>query len=255
MKLPPTAPPKPFFVNAPGSTIPQEYALEARRNPEAIKEMAETPQELRELNAEALARQYVFIIDRSGSMTSPDGGGSKTRWDSAQSAIEKMVDAVFRYDIDHSVPLYVFDYETIFVGELANSSQVREVFSNYKPRRGTTNLDGALKEALGTYAGSKRPNYYLVPGTTFIVLLDGGADDESAVFTTLRYYADPKNGFVANHTQIAISFLQIGNDPSATKFLQALDDNIEPDICDTKLSTILDEPGGLDRLLYDAIFD
>ena len=255
MKLPPTAPPKPFFVNAPGSSVGEEYALEARRDPGVIGGMAENAQELRELTAEALARQYVFIIDRSGSMMSLDGNSGKTRWDSAQSAIEKMVETVFRFDIDHTIPLYVFDYETVFVGELTSSTQVRQVFKDYKPRRGTTNLDGALKEALGCYAGTKRPNYTLVPGTTFIVLLDGGADSESAVFETLRFYADPRNGYIANHTQIAISFLQIGDDPSATNFLQALDDNIEPDICDTKKDDILNEPGGLDRLLYDAIFD
>jgi hypothetical protein len=255
MKLPPSAPPKPYFVNAPGSSVPQEFAIEARKNPDAIPQMAETPSELQQLQLEALARQYVFIIDRSGSMGWKDTNGpGGTKWQSAQRAIEKMVDAVFKYDIDHSIPLYLFDDRVEFVGELTDASQVKEVFKAYSPR-GTTDLAKVLKEALGTYSGTKRPNYELVPGTTFIVLLDGGADDEAGVFDTLRHFADPRNGYVQNHTQIAVSFVQIGDDPSATAFLKALDDNIEPDICDTAKDDILSEQGGLDRLLYNAIFD
>ncbi|KAG5179881.1 hypothetical protein JKP88DRAFT_273716 [Tribonema minus] len=168
-----------------------------------------------DLQKEALVRQYVLIVDRSGSMSTPDGKG-RTRWDSAGVAVENMVDTIFKYDVDHTVPLYVFDSEVIFVGELTSPSQVKQVFREYRPR------------------GTKRPNYEVVPGTTFIVLLDGGADDEEA---------------------IALSFVQIGDDPNAERFLTRLDETAEPDICDTKKDDILYQAGGLDRLLHDAIFD
>eukprot|EP00611_Tribonema_gayanum_P009500 TRINITY_DN192_c0_g1_i2.p1 TRINITY_DN192_c0_g1~~TRINITY_DN192_c0_g1_i2.p1 ORF type:complete len:285 (+),score=41.52 TRINITY_DN192_c0_g1_i2:96-857(+) len=253
MKLPPTAPPSTLFVNAPGSDVPKEYALPARANPDLIVSMAETPKEKMDLQREALVRQYVLIVDRSGSMSNPDGSG-KTRWDSAGAAVEKMVDTIFHYDVDHTVPLYVFDSEVIFVGELTSPAQVKQVFREFGPR-GSTGLDKALHEALSTYAGTKRPNYEVVPGTTFIVLLDGGADDEEAVLRTIRYFADPANRFIANHTQIAISFVQIGDDPNAERFLKRLDDTVEPDICDTKKDDILYQAGGIDRLLFDAIFD
>jgi hypothetical protein len=93
------------------------------------------------------------------------------------------------------------------------------------------------------------------PGTTFLVLLDGSADDEEAVISTLKYYANPSNGFVENHTQIAVSFIHIGNDARATKFLETLDNTIQPDICDTKKASILWQSGGIDQVLFDAIFD
>jgi hypothetical protein len=253
MRLPPTAPPSIEFVNAPGSTIPKEYAIPVRNNPDMIHTMAETPQELKDLQKEALCRQYVIIIDRSGSMSTPDGLRPGTRWTSAEKAVENMIDTIFRYDVDHSIPLYIFDHEVIFLGEVTNSSQIKGVFKEFKPR-GTTGLNEALKEALETYAGAKRPNYEVVPGTTFIVLLDGGANDETAVFNTLNYYANPKSGYVTNHTQIAISFIQIGDDPSATRFLKKLDDEIEPDIVDAKKDDLLYTKGGLDKILYDAIF-
>lgn len=184
----------------------------------------------------------------------PDG--STTRWESARKAVEKMAETVFKYDIDHSIPLYLFDDKVEFVGELTKSSQVVEVFKNYEPR-GTTNLAQCLEVALEEYAGSKRPNYEVCPGTTFIVVLDGCADDKDAVKRVLRKFSDPANGYVANHTQLAISFLQIADDPGATAFLKELDDGFigTPDICDTKKDDILSLPGGIEKLLHDAVFD
>lgn len=241
------------FQNAPGSTVPQEFALAARANPDVIKEMAETPAETRELKKEALARQYVLIIDRSGSMAARDGLG--TRWDSAASAVAKIIETVFKYDVDHSVPLYLFDHDVEFVGECTNVGQVSQVFSEYKPR-GTTDLAKVLDVAMEEYAGRKRPNYALIPGVTFIVLLDGGADDEAAVRRVIQKFATPANGFIANHTQLAVSFVQIGDDSGATRFLKDLDDNLPPiDVIDTKKDDIIFTPGGIDRLLHDAIFD
>ena len=254
MKLPSTPAPSTEFKNATGSTVPKEFALEARKNPEVIKEMAETPSEKKALEKEALARQYVFCIDRSGSMGWPDG--STTRWESARRAVEKMVETVFSYDIDHTVPLYLFDNEVEFVGECTQSSQVVEVFKSYQPR-GTTDLAKCLDVALEEYAGRKRCNYEVCPGTTVIVVLDGCADDKNAVKDAIRKFADPANGYVSNHTQLAISFLQIADDPGATAFLKELDDGFigTPDICDTKKDDILSVPGGIDQLLHDAVFD
>lgn len=254
MKLPTTPPPSTEFKNAPGSSVPREFALEARKNPEVIPDMAETQSETRDLEKEALARQYVLCIDRSGSMGWPDG--STTRWESARRAVEKLVEAVYRHDVDSSVPLYLFDHEVVFVGECTDPGQMRNVFEDYQPR-GTTDLAKCLDVAMEEYCGRKRVNYEVCPGTTFIVVLDGMADDKEAVKRVMRKFADPDNGYVANHTQVAVSFLQIADDPGATAFLQELDDGFAgtPDIIDTKKDDILSLPGGVDKLLRDAIFD
>ena len=254
MKLPATAAPSTEFKNAQGSSVPQEFALEARKNPECIPEMAETAKEKSDLEKEALSRQYLFCIDRSGSMGWADG--STTRWESARMAVQNLVETIFEYDVDHSVPLYLFDHEVTFVGECTKSSQVVEVFNSYQPR-GTTDLARCLDVALEEYAGRKRVNYEVCPGTTVIVVLDGSADDKSAVRDVIRKFSDPANGYVANHTQLAISFLQIADDPGATAFLKELDDGFAgtPDICDTKKDDILSVPGGIDTLLHDAVFD
>jgi Mg-chelatase subunit ChlD len=241
------------FQNAPGSTVPEQFALAARHNPDHIVEMAETPSEVVELRKEALVRQYVLIVDRSGSMAVRDGAG--TRWDSAQKAVEKLIETVFKYDFDHRVPVYVFDDQTTFVGECTDVGQVAEIFQQYKPR-GTTDLAKALDTAMEEYAGRKRPDFSQIPGTTFIVILDGSTDDNDAVVRVIKKFADLKNGYIQNHSQIAVSFVQIGDDAGATQFLQFLDDGMgEPDIIDTKKATLLYTPGGVDKLLMDAIFD
>jgi von Willebrand factor type A domain len=186
------------FHNAPGSTVPEQFALAARHNPDHIVEMAETPSEVVELRKEALVRQYVIIVDRSGSMAFRDGAG--TRWDSAQKAVEKLVETVFKYDVDHSVPVYVFDDQVTFVGECTDVGQVAGIFQQYKPR-GTTDLAKALDTAMEEYAGRKRPDFAQIPGTTFIVILDGSTDDDDAVIRVIKKFADLKNGYIQNHSQ------------------------------------------------------
>lgn len=243
----------PTFQNAPGSTVSEIYALAARNNPDAIVEMAETPSELSDLRKEALVRQYVLIVDRSGSMSTRDGAG--TRWDSAQAAVEKLIETVFKYDVDHSVPVYLFDDQVTFVGECTDVGQVARIFHDNRPR-GTTDLAKALDVAMEEYAGRKRPDFRTVPGTTFIVILDGCTDDDDAVIRAIKKFSDPRNGYIENHTNIALSFVQIGDNAGATRFLKRLDDDLgEPDICDTKRAEILYTPGGIDKLLMDAIFD
>lgn len=257
MKLPATSPPSTEFKNAEGSTVPKQFALEARKNPEVIKEMVETESEKIQLEKEALARQYCILIDRSGSMSWDDPTTSTSRWESARKAVEKIVEKCFVYDCDHKVPVFLFDNDVDFVGECTDSQQVMSIFKSYKPR-GSTDLAKGLNALLEEYAGRQRPNYEVCPGLTVVVILDGMADDKEAVKDVMRKYSDPANGYCSNHTQIAISFLQIANDPGATAFLKELDEGVlgKPDICDTKHASFLDEQGGgVDRLLYDAIFD
>lgn len=110
-----------------------------------------------------------------------------------------------------------------------------------------------LRETLSKYCGTKRNNFESVPGTTLIVLLDGDVDSQSEVFSVLEEYSNLDNNYIQNHTQLAISFIQIGNDRQATEFLEKLDNELKVDICDTKKEREIN--GDYNRLLYDAIFD
>lgn len=254
MKLPAAHASSTEFVNASGSSVPKEFAMEARKNPDVIKEMAETPKEKRELEKESLARQYVLICDKSGSMASRDG--DSTRWESARLAVEKLVEKMFIYDTDGKVPLYLFDNNVEFVGECTSAGQVAKVFNDYQPG-GTTDLGKCLEIAMSTYVGKKRQNWSIVPGTTFVVILDGDADDRQTVKDVIIKYSDPANNFIEHHSNIALTFIQIGDDKGATAFLKELDDKMmgTPDVCDTAKDNELFEEGGVDKILFNAIFD
>ena len=130
------------------------------------------------------------------------------------------------------------------------------MFESYQPR-GTTKLAECLDVAMEKYAGKHRQDFAVVPGTTFLIILDGTTDDNEAVKTLLHRYADPSNGYIENHTQIAMSFIQIGDDFHATAFLKEMDEGAPgyPDICDTKKDNELFAKGGVDKVLMDAIFD
>lgn len=112
--------------------------------------------------------------------------------------------------------MYLFDDQVEFVGECVNSSQVKGVFETYQPR-GTTKLDKCLNMARKEYSGTQRPNYKVIPGTTYTVILDGTADNNEGEKTVLHHFADPANGYIENHTQIAVRFIQIDDCPDANQ--------------------------------------
>ena len=85
----------------------------------------------------------------------------RTRWKSAKMAVEALIPAIFQYDADGSVPLYLFGSDVDFVGECTKPEQIAEVFDKFQPG-GTTNLSACLEEAMETYLGKKRANYEVI---------------------------------------------------------------------------------------------
>lgn len=256
----------------------EEYknlALEVRNNPSVIDEYAyemvqnEDPSQRKdleiyvagELKKEALARQYVLLIDKSLSMTSfdQDGGRRGDRWGAAQEVCKNLVDSMFRHDIDHKVPTYLFGDRVEDIGELTDPQQVYALFRDHSPDGRSTNLSGALDLALQDHVGKMRNNFEVIPGTTVVVVTDGQPNNEFNVEQVLKKYANPRNGFVDNDEQLAISFIQVGDDRGASDFLQKMDRGFKfngrkMDICDTKKDNDV-RRFGCDKVLEDAIFD
>ena len=253
----------------------KEIALHARKHPEKIDSMAsemvedEIPVEKEEikeyvtgeLRREALARQYVLLIDKSGSMQTPDrdGGLRGDRWGAAEKAVKGLVDAMFKNDMDHKVPTYLFGHNVETIGELTDSNQVMLLFKEHGPDGRNTNLSGALKIALDDHIGKNRNNYEVVPGTTLVVITDGAPNYEHKVKEVLQEYANPDNGYIQNDEELAITFIQIGDDAGAREFLKSMDkgwsfDGRKMDICDTKKDDDLRRLGP-EKILEEAIFD
>jgi uncharacterized protein with von Willebrand factor type A (vWA) domain len=176
-------------------------------------------------------RDYTLIIDKSGSMSTPDQAGGRSRWDIAQESTLALARKAEQFDPD-GITVYVFSgrfkrYENV------NSAKVAQIFQENDPA-GTTNLAGVLNNALDNYfqrkaSGQTKPN-----GETILVVTDGEPDDRKAVFEVIIQATRRMD----RDEELGISIIQVGADPQATKFLKALDDQLQGvgakfDICDT----------------------
>ncbi len=113
------------------------------------------------------------------------------------------------------------------------AGKVEQIFRENDPA-GTTNLASVLQDAINNYfqrkaAGTTKPN-----GETILVVTDGEPDDRRAVFEVIINATHQ----MERDEELAISFIQVGKDLQATKFLKALDDQMQNvgakfDICDT----------------------
>lgn len=197
-------------------------------------------------------RDYTLIIDKSGSMSTPDQAGGRSRWEIAQESTIALARKCEQFDPD-GITVYLFSgrlkrYENV------TAAKVSQIFQENDPA-GTTNLAGVLQDALNNYfqrkaAGQTKPN-----GETILVITDGEPDDRKAVFEVIIQATRQ----MERDEELAISIIQVGSDPQATKFLKALDDQLQGvgakfDICDTITLDDLEDMSLTDVLL-NAITD
>ena len=165
-------------------------------------------------------RDYTLILDKSGSMSTTDKPGGRSRWQESQESTLALARKCEQFDPD-GITVYVFSgrfkrYENV------TSSKVEQIFLENDPM-GSTNLAGVLEDALNSYfqrkaAGQTKPN-----GETILVVTDGEPDDRKGV---MRVIIDASRKMDRDE-ELAISFIQIGTDVQATRFLKALDDELQ----------------------------
>lgn len=197
-------------------------------------------------------RDYTLIIDKSGSMSTPDQPGGRSRWDAAQESTLALARKCEQFDPD-GITVYVFSgrfkrYENV------TSSKVAQIFQENDPS-GTTNLAAVIKDATDRYFQNKASGQTKPNGETILVVTDGEPDDRKAV---MRVIIEASH-HMDRDEELAISFIQVGTDTMATRFLKALDDELQGagakfDICDT---LTLDDMEGmtLTEVLLNAIHD
>ncbi|KKI98070.1 vWA domain-containing protein [Prochlorothrix hollandica] len=176
-------------------------------------------------------RDYTLIIDKSGSMSVADQGGGLTRWQAAQESTLALARKCEQLDPD-GITVYTFSsrfkrYDNV------TAAKVEQIFLENDPV-GRTDLAAVLQDATQNFLNRKNSPGWNKEGEIILVITDGEPDDQRAVIevilqTTHRLDRDEELG---------ISFIQVGNDPSARQFLKALDDQLEEvgakfDICDT----------------------
>ena len=197
-------------------------------------------------------RDYTLIIDKSGSMSTADQAGGRTRWEIMQESTLALARKCEKFDPD-GITVYLFSgrfkrYEDV------NSDKVEQIFMENDPA-GTTNLAGVLKDATDDYFKRKAAGKTKANGETILVVTDGEPDDRKAVFEVIINASRQ----MERDEELAISIIQVGSDAQATKFLKALDDQMESvgakfDICDT--ITLDDmEDMSIAEILTNAITD
>ncbi|MFN6514975.1 MAG: vWA domain-containing protein [Nostoc sp. CreGUA01] len=197
-------------------------------------------------------RDYTLIIDKSGSMSTPDQVGGRSRWEIAQESTLALARKAEQFDPD-GITVYVFSGRFKRYDDVT-SAKVAQVFLENDPA-GTTNLAGVLQDAINNYfqrkaAGQSKPN-----GETILVITDGEPDDRKAVFEVIIHATRQ----MERDEELGISIIQVGSDAQATKFLKALDDQLQSvgakfDICDTVTLDDLEEMSLVD-VLTNAITD
>ncbi|KAJ7253438.1 hypothetical protein C8J57DRAFT_1137191 [Mycena rebaudengoi] len=200
-------------------------------------------------NALEILRQYdtVILVDDSGSMNSPGSKKGVTRWYEAGQALEALAETAQQYDTD-GIDIHFLNSK-IQALNMKSSADVRNVFDAIKPNGATPTgerLDQLLKphivrledariEPDGTPKDKKTDE--VIKRVNFIVITDGEATDNPkfALVDAGGRLKALKNLCLI---QMGVQFVQIGNDPRATKALKELDDDLHKtgnirDIVDT----------------------
>jgi hypothetical protein len=185
-------------------------------------------------------------------MSTPDQTGGRTRWEIAQESTIALARKCEQFDPD-GITVYVFSGRFKRYDDVT-TAKVAQVFQENDPA-GTTNLASVLQDALNNYfqrkaAGTTKPN-----GETILVITDGEPDDRKAVFEVIITATQKMD----RDEELGISMIQVGSDPQATKFLKALDDQLQSvgakfDICDTITLDDLEDMSLAD-VLMNAITD
>lgn len=196
-------------------------------------------------------RDYTLIIDKSGSMSNTDRGTTKSRWEIVKESTLALARKCDQLDPD-GITVYLFSgkfkrYDNV------SALKVEQIFQENDPMGGT-NLSAVLQDAINQYFQRKKAGQ-VKGGETILVITDGEPDDRRSVFEVIIEATKRIN----SDAELALSFIQVGSDPSATDFLKALDDKLQSiganfDIVDT--ITLSDmEDMTLSEVLLSAIND
>lgn len=197
-------------------------------------------------------RDYTLIIDKSGSMSIRDQYGGKSRWMVMQESALALASKCEELDPD-GITVYTFSgrfrrYDNV------TANKVQQIFQENEPS-GRTDLASVLKDAFYHYFKRKSASKTQPNGETILVVTDGEPDDRKAV---MKAIIDASRQMDRDE-ELAVSFIQVGNDPEATRFLKVLDDELQNagakfDIVDT--ITVEDmEDLTLTEVLLNAIVD
>jgi len=188
-------------------------------------------------------RDYVLLIDKSGSMISDDTPNGQTRWKAVQELTMALATKISELDPD-GITVYTFD-DSFTKYENVTAEKVNEIFAKQKPGNGTAFVP-VLTDVFNSYNKRKKADQTKPNGEICLVVTDGAPQDATPAMKKIVEFG---NGLASADDEYGISFFQIGKDPSASQFLKQLDDELvsqhgaKHDIVDTKTFDQIGEIG------------
>jgi uncharacterized protein with von Willebrand factor type A (vWA) domain len=164
-------------------------------------------------------RDYTLIIDKSGSMSTKDKSGGLSRWQIMQESALALASKCEELDPD-GITVYLFSgkfkrYDNV------TAAKVSTIFQENDPS-GRTDLAAVLADAVNSYFQRKAAGQIPANGEIILVVTDGEPDDRKAVMDVILAATQKLD----RDEELAISFIQVGTDETATKFLKILDDDL-----------------------------
>lgn len=197
-------------------------------------------------------RDYTLIIDHSGSMAWLDDDSNNTRWQAIQESTLALAQKCEEFDAD-GLTVYLFS-KSFHRYDHVTSERVKQLLAQHSPDE-STNLAGVLQDAINNYFQRKSLGQTKPRGEVILVITDASTDDRQAVCEVIIKATHR----VERADELRISLIQVGSSSLATKFLKALDDQLQSvgakfDICDTITLNEL-ETTSLSDVLIKAITD
>lgn len=196
-------------------------------------------------------RDYVLVLDRSGSMSKTvKSSSNQTRWNAMQEVATSVARKCQELD-DDGIDLYLFN-NSFKKFENTTPEKIEEIFNKTSPNGGTDFVP-VLSEVIKThFSRSNKP-------TTVLVVTDGEPSDGATGQRELAKLIIETTKKLESGDDLGIEFLQVGDDPAARDFLRKLDDQLESagakyDIVDTKTFEEL-ENMSLEEVLLAAVND
>jgi hypothetical protein len=164
-------------------------------------------------------RDYTLIIDKSGSMSTKDKPGGLSRWQIMQESALALANKCEELDPD-GITVYLFSgkfkrYDNV------TAAKVGTIFQENDPS-GRTDLAAVLTDATNSYFQRKAAGQTPANGEMILVVTDGEPDDRKAVMDVILATTQKLD----RDEELAISFIQVGTDATATTFLKILDDDL-----------------------------
>jgi uncharacterized protein YegL len=168
-------------------------------------------------------------------MGTTDMPGGTSRWNFAKEAAGSLARKAATIDTD-GIGVAIFGGSSVKMYDNVTGTDelLNKIFTENEPDGGTPThkmISTVVDKYLADKAAGKNPKPVLLA-----IITDGEPSDRKA---TKQVLVDTANKLDADG-EVAITFLQVGNDPSATAFLKELDDELVPtmkakfDIVDTK---------------------